>query len=556
MEARNRTLPDWLTRIRTRQIKLPRFQRFEAWTHYTVTALLNTVLQELPAGAVLVLEVGDEEPFISRTVVGAPETGERVIEHLLDGQQRLTALWRSLTDNYPDRSYFVRLEPDEETGAPYYVTSRARWMKDGQKYPLKLNDPVELWKEKLVPVPLLRPDAEAEAAMTAWAMKAAGGDMNVVLEIIQKINSLRALFAKFNIPFLSLLATTPKETALNVFIQMNTSATPLSAYDIVVAQVEAGTEKSLHDLVGDLKADVPYVEEYVGASDLMLAVSALLQGKVATQSNFLSKGFSAGLIENWEVIKSGVKKAIDFLEQERILDAKRLPTDVIVAPLAALWGLAPKGLDAEGEARTLLRKYLWRGFFTDRYERTSATRALADFKELRALMEGSKEAKPLIFSDEEWPLPTPEQLVLAGWPTKKDRLPRALMAMSLRAAGYDLADGTPATRENLKEREYHHLFPVARLKEHGKGDDEIYRALNCALVTWKTNRNISAKAPERYLAERREGTSLGEEEVRNRLESHLVPYNELVSASYEEFLAARARRMHAMMLKLCSGQSV
>jgi len=556
LEARNRTLPDWLTRSRTRQIKLPRFQRFEAWTHYTVTALLNTVLQELPAGAVLVLEVGEEEPFISRTVVGAPETGERVIEHLLDGQQRLTALWRSLTDNYPDRSYFVRLEKDDETGAPHYVTSRARWLKDGQKYPLKLNDPVELWREKLIPVPLLRPDAEAEREMTEWAMKAAQGDMNIVLEIIQRINGLRALFAKFNIPFLSLPATTPKETALNVFIQMNTSATPLSAYDIVVAQVEAGTETSLHDLVGDLKASVPHVEEYVNASDLMLAASALLQGKVATQSNFLSKGFSAGLIENWEVIKSGIKKAIEFLEQERILDAKRLPTDVIVAPLAALWGLAPKGLDAEGEARTLLRKYLWRAFFTDRYERTSATRALADFKELRSLLEGNKEAKPLVFSEEEWPLPTPEQLTLAGWPTKKDRLPRSLMALSLRAGGYDLADGAPATRENLKEREYHHLFPVARLKEQGKAEDDIYRALNCALVTWKTNRNISAKAPERYLAERREGTSLGEEEVRSRLESHLIPYDEMISSSYEGFLAARARRMHSMMTKLCSGQSV
>jgi hypothetical protein len=556
MEARNRTLPDWLTRIRTRQIKLPRFQRFEAWTHYTVTALLNTVLQELPAGAVLILEVGEEEPFISRTVIGAPETGERVIEHLLDGQQRLTALWRSLTDNYPDRSYFVRLEPDEETGAPYYATSRARWMKDGSKYPLKLNDPVELWKEKFVPVSLLRPDAEAEAAMTAWAMKAASGDMNLVLEIIQKINGLRALFAKFNIPFLSLPSTTPKETALNVFIQMNTSATPLSAYDIVVAQVEAGTERSLHDLVADLKADAPNTESYIKPDDVMLSVSALLQLKVPTQTNFISKGFSDSLVENWETTKAGIKKAIQFLEQESILDAKRLPTDVIIAPLAGLWGISPQGLDAEGEARTLLRKYLWRSCFTDRYERTSATRALADFRELKLLLEGNKEAKPPIFNEEEWPLPTVEQLILAGWPTKKDRLPRALMALSLRAGGYDLADGTPATREHLKEREYHHLFPVARLKEQGKSESEIYRALNCALVTWKTNRNISAKTPEKYLAERREGTSLGEDEVRRRLESHLVPYDELVTSTYEEFLMERAKRMHAMMLKLCSGESV
>src|SRR5438874_1578948 len=84
----------------------------------------------------------------------------------------------------------------------------------------------------------------------------------------RRVSGLRGQFAKFNIPVLSLPSTTPKETALSVFIQMNTSATPLSAYDIVVAQVEAGTEKSLHDLVSDLKASGPHVEDYVSASDL------------------------------------------------------------------------------------------------------------------------------------------------------------------------------------------------------------------------------------------------------------------------------------------------
>lgn len=107
MEARNRLLPDWFARIRTRQITLPRFQRFEAWTHDRVTAVLNNILRELPIGSVLILEIGDNEPFISRPMVGAPSTGERVVEQLLDGQQRLTALWRSLTNNYSERSYFV-----------------------------------------------------------------------------------------------------------------------------------------------------------------------------------------------------------------------------------------------------------------------------------------------------------------------------------------------------------------------------------------------------------------------------------------------------------------
>lgn len=110
MEARNRSLNDWFARIR--QVVLPRFQRFEAWTHRMVAGLLDTVLRELPAGALLVLEVGDEEPFVSRVMVGAPENGDKIVEHLLDGQQRLTALWRSLTDNYPDRTYFVEMNSE------------------------------------------------------------------------------------------------------------------------------------------------------------------------------------------------------------------------------------------------------------------------------------------------------------------------------------------------------------------------------------------------------------------------------------------------------------
>jgi hypothetical protein len=56
MDARNRSLDDWFTRIRTGQVRLPRFQRFEAWGPSEVTDLLQTVVDELPAGAVLVLE--------------------------------------------------------------------------------------------------------------------------------------------------------------------------------------------------------------------------------------------------------------------------------------------------------------------------------------------------------------------------------------------------------------------------------------------------------------------------------------------------------------------
>ncbi len=174
IEARNRLLPDWFTRVRTHQTVLPRFQRFEAWDHSRVTQMFNTILQDLPVGAALVLEIGNEEPFISRTLKGAPETGERVTEHLLDGQQRLTGLWRGLHNNYAYRTFFVYLAKDEETDMPYYVDFIARWKKEGDSElrPFWANQPKEQWKRKMIPLHLFAPDISAQQGFREWVKDA------------------------------------------------------------------------------------------------------------------------------------------------------------------------------------------------------------------------------------------------------------------------------------------------------------------------------------------------------------------------------------------------
>ena len=99
MEARNRKLSDWYGKVQRAEIKLPRFQRFEAWDRNRICSLVETVVNNLPLGITLILEVGDKEKFISRYLSTAPEIDARVYEHLLDGQQRLTALWRVFQNN-------------------------------------------------------------------------------------------------------------------------------------------------------------------------------------------------------------------------------------------------------------------------------------------------------------------------------------------------------------------------------------------------------------------------------------------------------------------------
>jgi hypothetical protein len=523
IEARNRPLPDWFTRIRTRQLVLPRFQRFEAWSPTEVTQLFNTILQDLPVGAALILEIGNHEPFISRPLKGAPNVGERVTEHLLDGQQRLTALWRGLHNNYDDRTYFLVLNPNPETGLPYSVASVGRWQReqDTEPRPFWANYPQDQWERRMVPLDLCSPEIGAQQKFRDWARDAIQ-DQDERDALSDKITAIRQIFASFNLPFLSLPVTTNRDVAVDVFIKTNTGGEDLTVFDIIVAQIEGGANKSLHDLISEMRATCPLISAYYPPENLVLYASALLQGHAPTNASYLAKDFGSQLLAHWDLLVEGIQRAVSFLEEERILDAARLPTDVVVPVLTALWALAPKGLDTEGNARNLLRKYLWRAFFTDRYEVATSTTAIADFNELKGLLTGTSATTAAVFNDTQHPLPEAQALIAARWPKRKDRLARAVLALALKQGGADLADGGTVNRASLARREYHHLFPDAYLRDRGISDEQINRSLNCALVTWQTNRNISAKEPERYLAERRDGTDLGEVEIRARLATHLI----------------------------------
>jgi len=560
IQASNRPLPDWFTRIRTRQLVLPRFQRYEAWTHRDVVHLLNTILADLPIGSLLILQIGDESPFVWRALPGAPETGERINEHLLDGQQRLVALWRALNNNYPNQKYFLYYQRNGDNGDYYKVQMCTRWKKTGDTKlrPFWADIPDEQWKRGLIPLDLFFPEGDTQSNFRDWCDKALSHENQKSRDDVRDVfENVKAKFREFNLPFLSLDVNTPRETALDVFMKMNTSGASLSMYDIVVAQVEAGIGTSLHELVAGIREASPILESYYNIEELTLSGGALLQQRPPSKSTYLDPAFSRHLIDNWDRFVLGAKRTVAFLEAESVYDGARLPTEVVVPVLLALWADVPQGGDAEGWARDVLRRYLWRAFCTHRYESATSNRALSDYRELSAHLQGLDNKLPTVLDDEVTPLPEPEELVQAGWPKKKDRLARSILAVSLKAGGYDFADGSPASRENLARREYHHLFPASHFDETGNA----YRALNCALVTWQTNRTIGSSSPEQYiearehfLTERHRDKGLSEEQIKYRLQSHVIPHQHLKDMNYSEFLSERAKEIRSHMARLCGAQ--
>jgi hypothetical protein len=590
MEARNRNLADWYSKVKLGEIKLPRFQRFEAWDSHRISSLIGTVILKQPLGITLVLEVGEKEKFISRYLeTTKPPENHRVYEHLLDGQQRLTALWRAFHNNYELETYFIYLksfdryegDKDLENLSAFF---RGRYFKkNGEKYPIWCDNPAHCLKRGFIPTHLLKPE-DIQDEIDEWIDQATAelkpkDDIDKIeayhhfkKSVSDKIRDLRSIVSNYNLPYLSLPSQSDKAVALDVFIKMNTNSKPLSQYDIIVAEVESEMGTSLHDLESALNEKNPNIKDYSELSDLILTTSALMQNTLPNQRGALDMDKRA-MVGNWDVMEKGLNRMAEFLRNEGIYDRQRLPTNAVLAVIAALYTHIPESGDKRGKDELLLKKYLWHSFFTDRYENSAATHAYSDFVALKKLISEEKKADGTCYAEAEVPIfgehefVDKEELLTAEWPKRATIRGRGIFAVICRLGALDFSTGEQLHSSNIENRHYHHVYPDALLKEAGINS---FLALNCSLISDKTNISIGRKDPLKYLKDRYQWTS--EEIVRERLQSHLIPIPELANGGYEnlneiekteklnkdfeKFLQRRAELVREAALLLAGGRQI
>jgi hypothetical protein len=314
---------------------------------------------------------------------------------------------------------------------------------------------------------------------------------------------------------------------------MNTNSKPLSQYEVIVAEVEDVMGSSLHDLQDALDKKHPDIGRYSELPDLILTTSALLQGDLPNQRGAWDMDKRV-MVQKWDIMETGLNRMAEFLRTEGIYDRQRLPTNAVLAVIAALYESIPESGDKRGKDELLLKKYLWYSFFTDRYENSAATHAFYDFIALKRLTNGESkadstryvEADVPIFSDHR--LVEREELLTAEWPKRATIRGRAILAVICRLGALDFSTGEPLSENNIEQRHYHHVYPDALLKE---AESQSFLALNCALISDKTNMTIARKDPVEYLRDRYKWTS--GEIVTERLQSHLIPIPELANGGYE-----------------------
>ena len=360
------------------------------------------------------------------------------------------------------------------------------------------------------------------------------------------------------------------DEAATIFVKTNSSSVTVSAFDLAVAQ--ARQRSNIRERIQLFYNDHDRVKYYFDPDaekwipeigDCILKIACLKTGsnglppKNSKFEDALEYLLADGT-QNADMIESNLDATLQFIEDNGVPTKNILPRLPPVYVIAALQNelVGIRAVD-RSKAMGLLRKYLWRFFFSDRYERQANDRLYEDFKclrdDIRRIKQGKqpKEIAP-IFKDAR--VITEKELY--NRPIKsKSPIGNAIIALSLKNHSADWVTGDPLTVSQIRRLEQekgldrHHVFPRKALVSGGLDgkDPRINHALNIVLIGKLANITLGKREPASYLGLLKQNDNrLTDEKLKERIESHFIPYDKLVEDTgtvtdqYEEYFKARA----------------
>jgi hypothetical protein len=338
------TIADAIRRIRERRLLLPAIQRDFVWAHTKIEWLFDSLLQQYPIGSFLFWEVRDnnkvdykyygvlrqyKQDFGTENPEFATK-GHGDFEAVLDGQQRLTALYIGLSgtyayyrgrvwraDNeyaYPTRRLYLNIltqapDDDDQPGRVYefkfltdeeYSVSPEKWFLIGRI--LDLRDNYEFNK-------MLNTDGYTKNEFAAKALSQLHG----------------AIHTQYLINYYR-IENADMERALNVFVRVN-SAQPLALSDMLMSTAIAHWRvKQAREVIPSLVSEIRERGFFIEKDFILKACLYLYSPDVRYRvSNFTASRVKP-FEDNWDSIRQSISAvfdlARDFAYGDRSLTSK------------------------------------------------------------------------------------------------------------------------------------------------------------------------------------------------------------------------------------------
>lgn len=567
-QYKDATVRQLTRRIDEQDLFLPLIQRDVVWSKDQILFLIDSLLRGYPIGALLLWRTDTE--VRARRFVAKYRTGMRLgdfevqstrsrREYVLDGQQRLQALYIALYGSYDGEEVVIDLLSTPESAAEYelrYALSFEPVGSASSPTKVRIRD-IAMSKQDLMP--LVR---STQAKIRQSSPDTSDADLDRVADVISRIQSVF-----IHQESLTYFTADPDENAsfanldevLEVFIRVNSGGTKLEMSDLLFAIVKsawADAQDRFEEFLDELNAGGLFTFD----KDDLLRVALLLTGHGASYEISRLRGPAGDELvrvigEQWTNIQQTVRETLDFAtERAQLRTQKILRSKNALMPLMSYLHRAravrhrPTDKDKLAMQRWLYRVLLERQFggqsvtLLNRCDQAVRAAADAGFPEVALLKE--LRLPPTLAND--------SILDRGRGTTQESVLPTYIAYLQ---AG--MAPPAFAVRISGNVPEVDHIVPRSWLRKKYEvagqnGDEVINNVGNYRLLEKDENADKSDRLPDEYYA-----SPEANAQFRHR---HFIPSDVPLGSTltldiYEGFVRARRRVLYERIREAVSTQT-
>ncbi len=487
---------------------VPKLQREFVWNGSKAAALLDSMYQCMPIGAVLVWHTQPKDYDLLRQVLHIlpPFATENPWGwFLIDGQQRLSVLHEAFAGGEKQNSGgqtidFGRLcfvpEPEKDDGGPTWFVYRK---------------PIH---RKYIPI--------QNILASNWKRL----HKNYPKRLFHKIEGCRTRLLRYKIPVV-VIHSDDLEEVREVFVRINSQGMKISAADRTFARASQVDLRHLaHELRSGINPEFRDVDFNVILQGFAFVTPErkLDVGERALEAtiNWWNKrvdhdGQKSEFYSRWGKYRAAFGKAVDYLHSKfSVLHSGFLPSAYMLATLSVFFYHHPAAPSTR--QRREIRKWFWSTGVGLRYSgRGYRQNLIADVKFFSRLARHG--AARFSFTDRMDRLDVSRMEY-----TRRSSLSNAFFCLLACHGPCYIANGEPipsslyASQANRSDR--HHIFPRRLLANHGFKHRDYNSLCNICFIAAEENQQFGMKRPARYLAD-----YFRRRHFARAMKSHLIPYD-------------------------------
>ena len=579
VKSNDTSVAEILRSIEKGAIQLPDFQRGWVWDDNRIKALIASISNSYPVGALMFLEYSEGgnirfkyRPFTGATASTTPEI------LVLDGQQRMTSIFNAL---FSKHAVLTKTDKNKEIKRFYYLDIE-RCLKSTTD---RVDAIISVPEDKIIrsnfgrdiELDLSTRDKECEnhmfplnivfdsIACTMWMndyQRYYNYDEAILTKYAKFIAEILVPTQSYKVPVITLSKDTPKEAVCQVFENVNTGGVSLTVFELMTATFAADNfelrkdwdernKKLIQKSALSFSNQKEAILSVVSSTDFLTAITLLDRYYIKVN------GGEAISCKKRDVLKltlpkyqqyaddltEGFIQAASFLKEQRIFSARDLPYSTQLIPMAVIFTIL-KAKTKDSVIKDKISSWYWCGVFGEMYGGANETRYANDVGGMMEWINGGSEPDTI---QRAYFQPTR----LLSLQSRLSAAYKGVMALILKAGCLDFISGSPMDFTVFLDEntDIHHIFPRAYCESQNINKTKWNSIVNKTPLFARTNRIIGGNAPSEYLNKIEDSNHVVSANLDRYIASHKIDVNDIRSDNFDDYFIKRAKSLLELISK-------